>query len=96
VAKKRKGSRPSSAKGSKKKKASKPARIVVVKKPPTGLESQKHVDFKPLKTHIRAHIERLSKVQDPSPAVANALRSLQQVSADLSSECLPTMILPTS
>ena len=96
MAKKRKGSRPSPAKGSKKKKATKPARIVVVKKARTGLESPKHVDFKPLKTQIRAHIERLSQVKDPSPAVANALRSLQQVSADLSSECLPTMILPTS
>jgi hypothetical protein len=96
VAKKRKASRSSSAKGSKKKKgARKAAARIVVKRPRTGLESYKQVDFKPLKTHIRAHIERLGKVKEPSPAVANALRVLQQVSDDLSVECQPSMILPT-
>jgi hypothetical protein len=94
VAKKRKGSRPSSSKGGKKKKASKSARTIVTK-PRTGLESSKQVDFGPLKSHIRAHIDRLSKVKEPSPAVANALRSLQQVSADLTGQCQPSMILPT-
>jgi hypothetical protein len=95
VAKKRKASRPSSAKGSKKKSVRKAATRIVVKKPRTGLESYKEVDFKPLKTHIRAHIERLGKVKEPSPAVANALRVLQQVSDDLSVECQPSMIIPT-
>ena len=95
MAKKRKGSRPSSSKG-RKKSVTKSAPRIVVKKPRTGLESYKQVDFKPLKTQIRAHIERLSKVKDASPAVANALRVLQQVSSDLSAECSPTMVLPTS
>jgi hypothetical protein len=48
-----------------------------------------------LKTQIRKHIDRLGKVKEPSPAVANALRVLQQVSDDLSAECSPTMVLPT-
>jgi hypothetical protein len=95
VAKKRKASRSSSAKGKKKKGARKSAARIVVKRPRTGLESYKQVDFKPLKTSIRAHIERLGKVKEPSPAVANALRVLQQVSDDLSVECQPSMILPT-
>ena len=92
--KKRKGSRPSSSKAGKKKKAAKSTRTLVAK-PRTGLESKKHVDFGPLKMHLRAHIDRLSKVKEPSPAIANALRSLQQVSADLTGECQPSMILPT-
>ena len=96
MAKKRKGSRPSSTSGSRKKKASKPVRRRLTKKPLTGLESAREVNFKPLKLHIRAHIERLSKVKDPSPAVANALRALQQVSSDLTNECQPSMIIPTS
>ena len=95
MAKKRKGSRPSSASGSRKKKASKPVRRRLTK-PLTGLESAREVNFKPLKLHIRAHIERLSKVKDHSPAVANALRALQQVSSDLTNECQPSMIIPTS
>ena len=96
MAKKRKTSRSSSSKASKKKSARKPARSVAVKKPRTGLESVKEVDFRPLKTQLRAHIDRLSKVKDPSPTVANALRALQQVSSDLSVECSPTMVIPTS
>ena len=96
MAKKRKASRPSSSKGQKKKSAKKPARRAASKGPRTGLESSKEVDFRPLKVHIRAHIERLGKVKDPSPAVANALRSLQQVSESLSVECSPSMIIPTS
>ena len=99
MAKKRKAARPSSPKGSKKgskkKSASKSATKIVVKKARTGLENYKHVDFKPLKTQIRAHIERLGKVKDPSPAVANALRVLQQASSELTVECQPSMILPT-
>lgn len=95
MAKKRKSTRASSSKGSARKKASKPVRRVVTKKPPTGLESYKQVDFRPLKTQIRAHIERLSKVKAPSPTVENALRALRQASDELSAECSPTMILPT-
>jgi hypothetical protein len=101
VAKKRKSSRPSpkaakkAAPKTKKKTASKPARKILVKKPVTGLESYKEVDFRPLKAQIRAHMERLAKVKEPSTAVANALRSLQQVTDDLNVECLPTMVLPT-
>ena len=68
---------------------------MLVKKPRTGLESYKEVDFRPLKTQMRAHIERLGKVKEPSSAVANALRALQQASDELNAECQPTMILPT-
>jgi hypothetical protein len=93
VAKKRKGSRPSSAKAGKKKKTAKSRSMV--SKPATGLESKKHVDFGPLKKHLYAHIDRLSKVKDPSPSVLKALSSLQQVSADLTGECQPSMILHT-
>ena len=95
MAKKRKPSKPSAS--SRKKKAPKTStRRVVTKKAPTGLESTKHVDFRPLKTHLRAHIERLGQVKDPSPAVANALKSLREVSAALTAECSPSMIIPTS
>lgn len=94
MAKKRKVSRPSSSKGKKKKGAKKPARAAAPKLR-TGLESSKEVDFRPLKMQIRAHIDRLGKVKDQSPAVANALRSLQQVSESLSVECSPSMIIPT-
>ena len=96
MAKKRKASRPSSSKGKKKKSAKKPARRAAARKPRTGLESYKEVDFRPLKMQIRAHMERLGKVKDQSPAVANALRSLQQVSESLSAECSPSMVIPTS
>ena len=96
MAKKRKASRPSSSKGKKKKSAKKPARRAAVRKPRTGLESYKEVDFRPLKMQIRAHMERLGKVKDQSPAVANALRSLQQVSESLSAECSPSMVIPTA
>lgn len=93
MAKKRKGSRPSAA--GRKKKATKKVRGTVYAKSRTGLESAKEVDFRPLKTQIRAHINRLSKVKDPSLAVTNALRTLEQASSDLTTECLPTMVLPT-
>ncbi len=96
MAKKRKASRPSSSKSKKKKSAKTPARRAAVRKPRTGLESSKKVDFRPLKTQIRAHIERLGKTKDQSPAVVNALRSLQQLSETLSVECSPSMIIPTS
>jgi hypothetical protein len=95
VAKKRKASKPSASAGKKKKKtASKPPRRIAVK-PRTGLEDPQEVDFRPLKGHIKAHIERLSKVKEPSPAVTNAIRALRQVSDDLNVECQPSMIIPT-
>ena len=94
MSKKRKASRPSSSKGKKKKSAKKPARSAATKLR-TGLESSKEVDFRPLKMQIRAHIDRLGKAKDQSPAVANALRSLQQLSETLSVECSPSMIIPT-
>jgi hypothetical protein len=96
VAKKRKASRPSSSKGKKMKSAKKPARRAAARKTRTGLESSKEVDFRPLKMQIRAHIDRLGKAKDQTPAVANALRSLQQLSETLSVECSPSMIIPTS
>jgi hypothetical protein len=100
VAKKRKGSKSSPASASKKRYASAPAARPVKpkkpKKPITGLENRKQVDFTPLKKQLRAHIARLEKAKKPSPAIANALRSLRQVSEELSVECSPSMILPTS
>ena len=70
-------------------------RSVMLSEPPTGLESDKEVDFRPLKTQIGAHIERLSSVRDPGMGVQNALRSLKQVQSDLSRECSPTMVIDT-
>lgn len=98
MAKKRKGARPAASRSAKKTKKTtrKTApRTVVLKRPSTGLESSKEINFNPLKVQLRAHIRRLSSVQDPSPAVRNALESLRQVQASLTSECLPTMVIPT-
>jgi hypothetical protein len=98
VAKKRKGARPAASRAAKKttrKPAKKAARrTVMLKKPRTGLESREKVDFNPLKTHLRAHIERLSSAPAPSPAIQRALESLRQAQATLTSECLPTMVIP--
>ncbi len=97
--KKRMGSKSKSKKTSRstrKKTARKAApRRVMLSEPPTGLESDKEVDFRPLKTQIGAHIERLSSVRDPGMGVQNALRSLKQVQSDLSRECSPTMVIDT-
>ena len=49
------------------------------RKPRTGLENPKKADFKPLKRLIRAHIKRLSSVEDPTSKVQSALQSLKQV-----------------
>lgn len=100
MAKKRKGARPAASRSAKKtkkatRKTAPPKVKVIVKRPPTGLESSKEVNFNPLKVQLRAHIKRLSSVQDPSPAVQNALASLRQVQASLTSECLPTMVINT-
>ena len=98
MVKKRKGARPASrsAKKTTKKSTRKAApRKAMVKAPPTGLESSKEINFNPLKVQLTAHIKRLSSVQDPSPAVRNALESLIRVRATLTSECLPTMVIDT-
>ena len=101
MAKKRPASRPSSSSGGTKKKVTKPTKKAptkaprfFAKKPRTGLENPKQVDFNPLKKQIRAHIDRLSKVKEPSDAIAGALRSLRQVTQELSNQCSPTMNLP--
>ncbi len=96
MAKKRKGTRPTASRSARKTTKKTVRRKVLPTKPRTGLESDKEVDFRPLKTHISAHIERLSSVKDPTPGVQKALQSLRQVRADLSGECSPTMVLPTS
>jgi hypothetical protein len=97
VAKKRKGARPAKkATRSVKRKAVKrsaPRRAMAAA--PTGLESDKEVNFKPLKRMISDHISRLQTAH-PSDKVVNALRSLRQVQADLNNECQPTMVIPTS
>lgn len=94
MVKKRKGSRPASRSAKKTTKKAAPRKIIV-KRPPTGLESKKEINFNPLKVQLRAHIKRLSSVQDPSPAVQKTLESLREVQAALTSECLPTMVIPT-
>ena len=95
MAKKRKGARPAVSRGAKKTTRKTARRTVIPKKPRTGLESKKVVDFNPLKTHLKAHIERLSSAKEPSPAIQKALESLRQAQATLTSECLPTMVIPT-
>lgn len=98
MAKKRKAARPAASRAKKttRKTARKPVRrTAVATKPLTGLESNKHVNFGPLKTQIRAHIERLSSAKVQSPAVQNALRSLREVQSTLTGECSPTMVIPT-
>jgi hypothetical protein len=95
VAKKRKGARPTASRRAKKSTKKAAPRKIIVKRPPTGLESSKEVNFIPLKVQIRAHIKRLSSYPEPSPAIQRALDSLRQVQATLSSECLPTMVIPT-
>jgi broad specificity phosphatase PhoE len=98
VAKKRKGARPAKkASRSVKKKAVKRAapRRAMATAAPTGLESGKEIDFRPLKRLIGNHVSRLQAAY-PSDKVVNALRSLRQVQSDLNNECLPTMVIPTS
>jgi hypothetical protein len=100
VAKKRKGARPA--------KRAKPARSVrkktagraglskaMAKQTPTGLDNENEVDFRPLKTLIKSHIARL-RAAKPSDPVTNALRSLERVQNELTGECSPTMVIPTS
>ena len=98
MAKKRKGARPAKkASRSVKKKAVKRAapRRAMAAAAPTGLESAKEIDFRPLKRLIGNHVSRLQAAY-PSDKVVNALRSLRQVQSDLNNECLPTMVIPTS
>jgi len=95
VAKKRKGARPAASRRAKKTTKKAAPRKIMVKRPPTGLESSKEVNFIPLKVQIRAHIKRLSSYPEPSPAIQRTLDSLRQVQATLSSECSPTMVIPT-
>ncbi len=104
MAKKRKAARPAprsakKKKAVKKKTARRPraaaAAPAALAQPFDGLTSEKQIHFGPLKTQIRAHIERLRSVQQPSPTILNALKSLEQVQADLTVECQPAMIIPT-
>jgi hypothetical protein len=60
-----------------------------------ALSNPKQVHFGPLKAQIKAHIERLKGIPQPTMSVQNALRSLEQVQADLTGECQPSMILNT-
>jgi hypothetical protein len=95
VVKKRKGARPAASRRVKKTTKKAAPRKVIAKRPSTGLENSKEVNFIPLKVQIRAHIRRLSSYPDPSPAIQKTLDSLRQVQATLSSECSPTMVIPT-
>jgi hypothetical protein len=97
VVKKRKSVRPvKKASSTARKKTRKAApRKAMAKQIPTGLENENEVDFRPLKSLMKAHITRLSAAK-PSDRVLNALRSLQRAQSDLSNECLPTMVIPTS
>ena len=97
MAKKRKGARPAASRGAKKtvrKTTKKAVRKAAPRKRPTGLDSDTEIDFRPLKTHLRAHIAKLSSAKAPSPAIQKALESLKQAQDTLTSECLPTMVIP--
>lgn len=97
MAKKRKGVRKAASRGAKKtvrKTTKKAVRKAAPRKRPTGLDSDTEIDFRPLKTHLRAHIAKLSSAKAPSPAIQKALESLKQAQATLTSECLPTMVIP--
>ena len=97
MAKKRKGARPTASRSAKKtvrKTTKKAVRKAAPRKRPTGLDSDTEIDFRPLKTHLRAHIAKLSSAKAPSPAIQKALESLKQAQATLTSECLPTMVIP--
>jgi hypothetical protein len=99
VAKKRKGARPAASRGAKKtarktKTTKKAVRKAAPRKRPTGLDSDTEIDFRPLKTHLRAHIAKLSSAKAPSLAIQKALESLKQAQDTLTSECLPTMVIP--
>ena len=99
MAKKRKGARPTTKASAKKKPARKAAPRRTAPKQPSGLEKPGMVDFKPLKQQIGKHIARLESAKGAvaqDERIVNTLRILRQVTADLSSACLPTMELQTS
>ena len=99
MAKKTKGARPTkkAARSVKKKAAKRSApRKAAPPKHVTGLEDPDKVDFNPLKEQMAKHIARLEAAKRPDEKTAKALAILRQARADLSSQCLPTMELPTS
>jgi hypothetical protein len=82
-----------------KKKAAKkstPRKAAAPPKYVTGLEDPGKVDFNPLKEQMAKHIARLESAKHPDEKTAKALAILKQARAELSSQCLPTMELPTS
>lgn len=86
------------SRGAKKKSASRAARRKTVAKRPTrrprtGLENPKQINLTPLKAQLRAHIERLERVKEPSLQVQQTLEILQRARQELSSPCGSTMVL---
>lgn len=96
---KKKATRAAASRGAKKKTAKKktarPRAVAAAPDPLAGIRSSTQVNFNPLKKQIKAHISRLKAVKEPSEPIQRALRSLEAVDADLSNECLPSMILMT-
>ena len=100
MAKKGKAKRPSGARGKKKapKKGvkKKVASKAMAKQPPTGLEDPKEVNFNFLKEQMKAHINRLASAPNQTDKVRNAHAVLVRAQAELTGECSPTMVIPTS
>jgi hypothetical protein len=87
VAKTRKTARKSgSAKKAKKAGAKKRA-------PRKAAPSNQH-DLRPLKKHLKTHIDRLSTADPTNERVQGALARLRRLDAELAQDCDPTMILP--
>ena len=109
MAKKKKGARPSASRGARKKAASRPTRRKTAAKRPRastrqlsatggwlGLENPNQVNLTPLKAHLRAHIERLENVSDPSPQIRETLDILRKARQELSSPCGLSMVIATT
>ena len=98
MAKKRKGARPAkkASRSVKKKAPRKAAARKAMAGHKTGLEVAGKANLNPLKELMGKHIERLESISAPNEKVANALRVLRQARADLTNECQPTMVIPTS
>jgi 3-methyladenine DNA glycosylase AlkD len=53
-----------------------------------------HVDFRPLKKQIKAHVEMLSRAKSGDKRVSDAIASLRRVHMELDEHCDPTMTIP--
>ena len=88
MAKKRKTSR----KAASRKKKTAPKRARRASAPLVSMKGTK-VNLSPLKTRMKAHIEKLKAAKNPEPKVALAIDTLTRSLNELNDECLPTMEL---